>query len=140
MEHPMTTIHHIFGTSQQAQASEFGPPTLLTRAIRDMHRRISPVEELRLLEAARAEDFRLSQSRQVKALAALELTASDSLTEKGERQKARRAAYRRARTAASPDHPAAPQFEAFILLLLDACFRPLEALKLKWADMDEASG
>jgi hypothetical protein len=93
-----------------------------------------------LLEAARAEDFCLSQSRQVKALAAPELTASDSVTGKGARQKARKAAYRRARTTASPDYPAPPQFEAFILLLLDACFRPLEALTLEWADVDEAAG
>jgi integrase len=139
MEHPMATIHRIFGNSKPAQASEVSSPTLLTRAMRDVYRRISLAEEQRLLKAARAEDFRLSLSRQVKELAASELTASDSMTEKDVRLKARRAAYRRARTqaAAWPEHLAAPHCEAFILLLLEAGFRPLPALTLKWSDVDE---
>ena len=138
----MPTIHHISGNGKQAQASEFGSRTLLTHTIRDMHRGISPPEEQRLLAAARMEDFRLSLSRQVKELAARELTASDSVTGKDARLKARRAAYRRARSLAATwsEHLAAPQCEAFILLLLEEGFRPLEALTFKWSDVNEAAG
>ncbi len=102
------------------------------------YREVSAAEVVRLLEAARCEDSRASLCQRIKKLAAPGLAASDALTANAARLKVRRAAYRRARViATATPQPAAPEYEAFIRILLVTGLRTRDTLRLSWSGLDE---
>lgn len=107
------------------------------RYFNERDRRLKGDEELRLLEAARKEDQMASLEAHVEALAADEVAAARQLGTHYAVNKARKAAYERAkRKAIEEGFPHVPRMEAFVQFQLATAARRGEALGLFWDRLD----
>lgn len=128
-------LHNDIRVHVPADFSRLRP--LQTLAPREPFVRLGTAEESALLEAARREDALAAQGQRIKGLAAPDLAVADMQAIHSDRLRARRAAFRRARScAATFSHPVPPAYEALVHMLLQTALGGSVA-QLRWTDLDE---